>query len=124
MSDSNQSNATQATSGDAAAFAEIRKIVISELRAEELSSGQQETLMKEVGEALLERATVVLLKEVPPEVLLELAEEDVDPEDPKNADAFLQKISPYVPNMQEILEREVKAGMQAYHEFLDKHKKV
>ncbi len=102
-------------------FENIRPVVARELRAEGLSSEQQNTLMQEVGEALLERVTTALLKQIPLGVLLEFTEKQEDSAEavPADVEEVLKMISQHVPNAEEIIQNEVKAGLQAYHSYLD-----
>ena len=101
-------------------FGAIRDTIIRELRAESLLPAEQDKLIQEVGEALIERATLALMKSAPPELIVEFSEDGKDPRDPANANSFMQRIMQDVPDAQEVVANEIKAGLLDYQEYLDK----
>lgn len=76
--------------------------------------------MQTVGEALWERATFELMKNVPLEVFIEMTEEKKDPKNPADIAIFMQRISQHVPNAQDIIVNAIKAGLSDYQNYLDK----
>jgi hypothetical protein len=100
-------------------FDDIRELIVRELRAEGLSKVEQDTLMQQVSEALMERATFALMKSAPPELLLELGQEGKDPHNPEDAAFFMQRIMQSVPNAQGIVVDAIKAGLFDYQQYLD-----
>lgn len=115
-----KTNKSRSNNSKAISFDEVRELVIRELRAGKLSKNEQDALMQKVGDALLERAMYGLLNRVPAEKLIELSEDDMKPDDPEKFAQFLQMLASYVPNMQEVIEEEIRAGMKSYQDFLDK----
>lgn len=98
---------------------QVREIVIRELRAEELTKDEQDKLMQMVGEALMERATLELMKDVPKEVLIEISEDDKDLNDPDTVARMMQQIAHHVPEAENIVVNAIRAGLQDYQEHLD-----
>ncbi len=115
---SDSGNASQPAT--APTFDDVRDIVTRELRADNLSKAEQDTLMQQVGEALWERATFALMKNVPLEVFVEMSEAKKDPKNPADIAFFMQRISQHVPNAQDIIVNAIKAGLADYQEYLDK----
>jgi hypothetical protein len=101
-------------------FDDIRELIIRELRAEALPNDEQDTLMQAVSEMLMERATLELMKSIPPEVLVEFAEDDKDLQDPANAGLFMERVATKVPNAHDIVVTAIKDGLKDYQGYLDK----
>lgn len=114
------SSANDPTSASVQTFDDVRNLIIRELRADGLSEAEQNKLMQEVGSALIERVSLALMRHVPPEVLVKYGDTDVDMQKPDNAVAFLQSVTEHVPDMDAVVTKELKAGLKAYQDFLDK----
>ena len=76
--------------------------------------------MQVVGEALMERATLALMKSAPPELLIEFSEEGKDPRNPADTELFMQRIAERVPNAQDTVVAAIREGLADYQQYLDK----
>ncbi len=99
---------------------DIRELIIKEPRAEALSPEEQETLIKEVQSALLERASLAIMRLVPPEVLAEMSEEELMPKDAESASVVMQKLAAHIPDIEAVVTKELQNGLKAYQDYLDK----
>ena len=95
---------------------ELKQQVIAVLQAEELPPEEQDTLIGEVTDALLERATLTLMSKLPSEALAELNDNDEISKDPEAMLAYFEK---YIPNVQEVMQQTFAEGLKAYREGLN-----
>lgn len=116
---SDQSNVGGTSGQDSTLLDDIRPLIIQELRAESLAPAEQDQLIVEIGEALLERATMALMESLPSEVLIEFSAEEKKLQDPETARSFMQRVAEHVPDAQGIVIAAIKEGLKDYQTYLD-----
>ncbi len=89
---------------------EVKKMVVGALNIGHLPVAEQDSIIGELAGALMERATLALLKEVPAgefDKIDALADAGKDVE-------MVEAIRRVVPNAQEIMEDAIKSGVEEY----------
>lgn len=94
---------------------EIKKMVVEALNIGHLTPAEQEKIMSELGGALIERATLALLKELPEE---EFEKIDALAGGEKDAEMVVA-IQKAVPNAQQIMEDAIKTGIVEYKDLVN-----
>ncbi len=94
---------------------ELKQQVVAVLQAEELPQKEQDTLITKVTDALLERAILTLMNELPQEALVELNSNEEISKDPQ---AMLSYFEKYIPNVDEIMQQTFRKGLQSYKQSL------
>ncbi len=94
---------------------ELKQQIVAVLQAEQLPQAEQDTLMAKVTDALLERATLTLMSKLPPKALAELNSNEEITKDPTEMLAYFEK---HIPNVDEIMQKAFKEGLQTYQQSL------
>ena len=102
---------------------EFRTIIANELGVRSLPSEKQDEIINAVGEAMYDRITIAIWKRVPPDELVKIIqrsnqETDESLEDPKKSFELFQQFAKYVPDLTQLIETEIRAGIRAYRTFL------
>ncbi len=89
---------------------EVKKMVVEALNIGHLPASDQDSIIGELAGALMERATLALLKEVPEsefDAIDALADSGKDAE-------MVEALRKVVPNAQEIMEEAIRSGVEEY----------
>lgn len=100
----------------------MRTMIASELGITSLPPEKQEEMISEIGDALFDRVTLAIWKEIPSEVLAQFVqqskEQDVNDSSPQKVLEFIMQYEQYIPNFGKFIDDEIKAGLRAYRTFM------
>jgi len=93
----------------------LKTEIIAHLEAEELSEEEQEILIASLTDALIERATLMLMSELPAEVLVQLESDPAKYDNPEEMFAVFQE---HISDIESVTQRAFAEGIAAYKEGL------